>query len=122
MDLNCTKQLLIFRYYTKVIVSVIVFEIAINIDFSKFVGDLQRICMESLDLPYKLVELKIINKSPVQIYFMSQLFQELGLPPLPPQAGGGGGGVVATPPSPPNFFSWQNFFFHRYMGIWKKGG
>ena len=32
--------------------------------------------MESLDLAYKLVDLKIKSKAPDQIYFMSQVFQE----------------------------------------------
>ena len=44
------------------------------------------------------------------------------LPPLPSQDGGGG--VVATHPHPPTFFTAKIFeiFFHRYMGIWTKGG
>ena len=32
--------------------------------------------MESLDLIYKLVDLKIKRKAPDQIYFVSQVFQE----------------------------------------------
>ena len=32
--------------------------------------------MESLDLTFKLVDLKIKSKAPDQIYFMSQVFQE----------------------------------------------
>ena len=32
--------------------------------------------MESLDLAYILVDLKIKSKAPDQIYFMSQVFQE----------------------------------------------
>ena len=42
------------------------------------------------------------------------------LPPLPSQDGGG---VVATP-HPLSFFMAKVFenFFHRYMGIWTKGG
>ena len=41
------------------------------------------------------------------------------LPPLPSQDGGG---VVVTP-HPPTFFMAKIFekFFHRYMGIWRKG-
>ena len=43
------------------------------------------------------------------------------LPPLPPQDRGV---VVATPPQPPTIFTAKSFefFFHRYMGIWTKGG
>ena len=33
-------------------------------------------CMESLDLTYKLIALKIKSKTLDQIYFMSQVFQE----------------------------------------------
>ena len=36
----------------------------------------ERICMESLDLTYKLIALKIKSKTLDQIYFMSQVFQE----------------------------------------------
>ena len=36
----------------------------------------QRICMESLDLTYKLIALKIKSKTLDQIYFMSQVLQE----------------------------------------------
>ena len=32
--------------------------------------------MESFDLTHNLVDLKIKNKAPVQIYFMSRIFQE----------------------------------------------
>ena len=67
--------------------------------------------MESLDLTYKLVDLKIKSKAPDQIYFMFQVFQKHSncydiskkkkkieirkiysflLPPLPSQDGGGG--------------------------------
>ena len=35
-----------------------------------------RICMESLDLIYKLIALKIKSKALVRIDFMSQVFQE----------------------------------------------
>ena len=34
------------------------------------------ICMESLELTYKLIALKIKSKTLDQIYFMSQVFQE----------------------------------------------
>ena len=43
------------------------------------------------------------------------------VPPLPSQDGGGGGGCN---PLAPNFFP-EKFFekcFHRYIGIWTKGG
>ena len=46
------------------------------------------------------------------------------LPPLPSQDGGGGGGGLVQPPTP-QLFPRQKFFenfFHRYMGIWTKGG
>ena len=86
--------------------------------------------MESLDLTYKLFDLKILKslrKAPDQIYFMSQVFQEQSHcydkrkkkllksilflpPPFPSQDGGGGPEVVATPPPPPaNFFDGKNF-------------
>ena len=55
MNLNYIKQLLIFKYCTKVFVSGFLIEKVINIDFSKAKADLQRICMESLDLTYNLV-------------------------------------------------------------------
>ena len=94
--------------------------------------------MESLDLTYKLFELKIKSKTPDQIYLMSQVFQEYShcydkkkknkkikitkiylflLPSLPSQDGGG---VVATPPT---FFTAKifEFFFRIYMGIWTNG-
>ena len=38
--INYTKKLLIFMYYTKIIVSGFQFENAINIDFSKAIADL----------------------------------------------------------------------------------
>ena len=47
-----------------------------NIDFPKAIADLQRICVESIDLTYKLVDVKIKSKALDQIYFMSQVFQE----------------------------------------------
>ena len=83
--------------------------------------------MESLDLTYKLLALKIKSKTLDQIYFMSQEFQEHShcyekrkkkkmkttkiylffLPSLTSQDRKGGG-VVATLPSP-NFFHGKNF-------------
>ena len=97
--------------------------------------------MESLDLTYKLIALKIKSKTPDQIYFMSQVFQEhvfamkkgknkkmkikkiylFLLPPLPSQ---NGGGCLLQPPTPPTFFTVKIFenSFHRYMGIWTKSG
>ena len=82
--------------------------------------------MESLDLTYKLIALKIKSKTLDRIYFMFKYFRKIVivmtkvknkkmkttkiylflLPPLPPQDGG--------------HFSRQkflNFFFHIYMGI-----
>ena len=80
--------------------------------------------MESLDLNYKLIALKIKSKTLDLIYFMSQVFQEhcrcyekrkkkkmlitkiylILLPPLPTQDLG----VVAIPP-PSNVFHDKNF-------------
>ena len=81
--------------------------------------------MESLDLIYKLIALKIKSKPLDQIYFMSQVFEEHShsydkrknkkmkttkiylflLPPLPSQDEGGGGGLLQ--PHTPQLFSWQ---------------
>ena len=80
--------------------------------------------MESLDLTYKLIALKIKSKTLDQIYFMSQVFQNIVivmtkgknkkmkttkiylflLPPLPSQDGGGC--CIAAPPPTPQLFSW----------------
>ena len=67
---------MIFRYCIKVFESDFKFENANNSDFSRAIVDLQRIGMESLDLAYKLVDLKIKSKAPDQMYFMSKVFQE----------------------------------------------
>ena len=84
--------------------------------------------MESLDLTYNLIALKIKSKTLDQIYFMSQVFQEhshcydkrknkkmkttkiylLLLPPVPLPSQDGGGGAVAIPP-PPTFFMAKMF-------------
>ena len=81
--------------------------------------------MESLDLTFRLIALKIKSKALDRIYFMSQVFHNIVivmtkvknkkmkttkiylflLPPLPSQDGG----VVATPPPPPNFLRDKNF-------------
>ena len=82
--------------------------------------------MESLDLAYKLVDLKIKSKAPDQIYFMSQVFQEHShcyyktkknkkmkltkiylflLPSLPSQDGG----ERCCNPPPANFFRGKIF-------------
>ena len=97
--------------------------------------DLKRICMENLNLTYYLVDLKIKNKAPVEIYFMSRVFQEHShcydkrknkknevrkmnlflLPPLPSQE------VFVVATSTLQLFSQQNFlnfFFsliHGYL-------
>ena len=52
------------------------FENAINTDFSKAKANLQPICMESLDLTFKVVDLQIKSTAPDQIYLMSHVFQE----------------------------------------------
>ena len=80
--------------------------------------------MESFDFAYKLVDLKIKSKAPDQIYFMSHVFQEhshcydkrkeirnKNFENL---------FIFSATPS----LSRQKFlnFFHRYMGIWTKGG
>ena len=97
--------------------------------------------MESLDLTYKLLALKIKSKTLDQIYFMSQVFQEHShcyekrkkkkmkttkiylflLRSLTFQDRGGG---LLQPSHPPTFFMAKIFeiFFHRYMGISTKGG
>ena len=60
INLNYTKQLLIFSYRTKVFVPGFKTENAINIYFSKAKAYLQIVCMESLaDLTYKLFDVKI---------------------------------------------------------------
>ena len=98
--------------------------------------------MESFDLTYKLIALNIKSKTLDQIYFMSQVFQNIVivmtkeknkkmkttkiylflLPPLPSQDGGGL--LHCSPPHPPTFFMGKIFEknFHRYMSIWTKGG
>ena len=91
--------------------------------------------MENLNLAYYLVDLKIKNKAPVEIYFMSRVFQEHShcydkrknkknevrkiylflLPPLPSQE------VLVVAAPTPQLFSQQNFlnfFFsliHGYL-------
>ena len=84
--------------------------------------------MESPDLTYDLVDLKTKSKAPVQINFMSWVFQEHShcydkrkkriirkiylflLPPLLSQDGGGG----SCQPSLPAFFTAKLFeFFYR---------
>ena len=86
--------------------------------------------MESHDLTNKLIALKIKSKTLDRIYFMSQgknkkmkttKFYSFLLPPLPSQDGGG---LLQPPSHPPTFFMEKIFenFFHRYMGIWTKGG
>ena len=101
--------------------------------------------MKSLDLAYKLVDLKIKSKARDQIYFMSQIFQEhshcydkrkkyenenyenLFIFAATPSLSGQGG-CCNPPPHPhphlPTFFTAKIFqnYFHRYMGIWIKGG
>ena len=80
--------------------------------------------MESLDLTYKLIALKIKSKTLDQIYFMSSVFQEHShcydnylflLPPLPSPDGG----VVATPN--PQLFSWQKFLKNFFIDTWVSG-
>ena len=100
--------------------------------------------MESFDLTYKLIALNIKSKTLEQIYFMSQVFQNIVivmtkgknkkmkttkiylflLPPLPSQDGGGVVALQPPPPHPPTFFMGKIFekIFHRYMSIWTKGG
>ena len=98
--------------------------------------------MESQDLTYKLIALKIKSKTLDRIYLCLKYLRNIVivmtkgkskkmkttkiylflLPPLPSQDGG----VVAAPPppQPPTFSTAKifEFFFHRYMGIWTKGG
>ena len=83
--------------------------------------------MESFDLAYKLIALNIKSKTLNQIYFMSQVFQNIVivmrkgknkkmkttkiylflLPPLPSQDGGGG--LLHCSPPTPQRFSWEKF-------------
>ena len=92
--------------------------------------------MESLDLTYKLIALKIKSKTLDRIYFMPQVFQEHNhcydkrknkkikttkiylflLPPLPFQDGG----LLQTPTPPPTpiFFTaktFENFFIDTWV-------
>ena len=97
--------------------------------------------MESLDLTYKLIALKLKVKHLTESTLCLKYFRNIAivmtkgknekmktkkiylflLPPFPSQDGG----VVASPPPHPSTFStakiYENFF-HRYMDIWTKGG
>ena len=93
--------------------------------------------MESLDLSYKLIALKIKSKALDRIDFMSQVFQEHShcydkrknkkmkitkiylflLPPVPSQEGGGG---CCIPP-PLNFFHSKNIFENFFIDTWVSG-
>ena len=53
--------------YQSICISLLI-ENAINLGFSKAI-------MDNLNLTYYLVDLKIKNKAPVEIYFMSRVFQ-----------------------------------------------
>ena len=84
--------------------------------------------MESLDLTYKLITLKIKVKHLTESTLCLQYFRNIVivmtkgknkkmkttkiylflLPPLPSQDGGGGGGGLQPPP-PPKFFHSKNF-------------
>ena len=92
--------------------------------------------MESLDLTYKLIALKIKSKTPDRMYFMSQVFQEhshcydkrkkwenenLFIFAATPSLSGQGD---CCNPHPLTFSTAKTFekIFHRYMGIWTKGG
>ena len=91
--------------------------------------------MESLNLTYKLIALKIKSKTLDRIYFMSQVFQEHSqktegknkkmkitkiylffLPTLPSQDGGGG---LLQPPHPhPQRCSQQKFWKIFFIDTW----
>ena len=95
--------------------------------------------MESLDLTYKLFDLKIkvehLTKSTLCFKYFRNIVIVMTkgknkkikitkidlflLPPLPSQDGRG----LQPPPPPPPKFSRQRLltFFYRYMGIWTKG-
>ena len=96
--------------------------------------------MESLDLTYKYITLKIKSKTLDRIYFMSQVLQEHShcyekrknyenenyenlfiFAPTPSLSGRGGG--LLQPPPPPTFSTAKIFekFLYRYVGIWTKG-
>ena len=69
INLSYTRWLLIFIHCTKVFVVLKSFNREYNyLNFSKAI-------MENLKLTYYLVDLKIKNKAPVEIYFMSRVFQ-----------------------------------------------
>ena len=99
--------------------------------------------MESLDLAYKLVNLKTKSIAPDQIYLCLKYFRNIVivvtkknkkmkiakiylylLPPGLSSQDRGGGGFVATHLPPTFQFTAKSFeiFFHRYKGIWTKGG
>ena len=56
-----------YPLYQSICISLLI-ENTINLNFSKAI-------MENLKLTYYLVDLKIKNKAPVEIYFMSRVFQ-----------------------------------------------
>ena len=84
--------------------------------------------MESLDLTYKLIALKIKSKTLDQIYFMSRVFQEhshcydkrkkrenesydnLFIFAATPSLSGRGDGCNHPLPPPPNFFHGKSFW------------
>ena len=93
--------------------------------------------MESLNVTYKLIALKIKSKILDRIYFMSQIFQDIVIvmtkgknkimkttkiylflmPPLTSQDGGGG---LLQPPTP-QLFSRQNLLKIFFINKWVSG-
>ena len=91
--------------------------------------------MESLDLTYKLIALKIKSKTLDRIYFMSQVFQEHSQKikgknkkmkitkiylffSANPSLSGWGGRIVATPHPHPQRFSQQKFWKIFFIDTW----
>ena len=96
MNPNYTKQLLIFRYCTKVFVPGFKFETAINIEIIK----VKNLTKSTLCLMYFRNIVIVMTKGKSRKIKITKIYLFL-LPPLPSQDGS----VAATPPLPPTFFT-----------------